>query len=119
MSDMIKAHDCNVIHVDVLNKVKKNMPNEYAMRNLTEFFKIMGDGTRIQILCALIQNEMCVCDLAVLINVTKSAISHQLRSLKEAHLVKSRRSGKNVFYSLDDEHVKDILEKALDHIIEK
>jgi len=74
---------------------------------------------RIQILCALIQNEMCVCDLAVLINVTKSAISHQLRSLKEAHLVKSRRSGKNVFYSLDDEHVKDILEKALDHIIEK
>lgn len=119
MSDMIKAHDCNVIHVDILNKVKKNMPNEYAMRSLTEFFKIMGDGTRIQILCALIQNEMCVCDLAVLINVTKSAISHQLRSLKEAHLVKSRRSGKNVFYSLDDEHVKDILEKALDHIIEK
>ncbi|MEW9094346.1 MAG: metalloregulator ArsR/SmtB family transcription factor [Clostridiaceae bacterium] len=119
MSDMVKAHDCNVIHPDILNKVKDNMPNESTMRNLTEFFKIMGDGTRIQILCALVQSEMCVCDLAVLTNVTKSAISHQLRSLKESHLVKSRRSGKNVFYSLDDEHVKDILEKALEHIIEE
>lgn len=119
MSDMIKAHDCNVIHPDILNKVKSNMPSKPAMDKLTDFFKIMGDSTRMQILCALVQNEMCVCDLAVLINVTKSAISHQLRSLKEAHLVKSRRSGKNVFYSLDDEHVEGILEKALEHIIEE
>lgn len=119
MSDIVKAHDCNVIHADILNKVKNDMPNESAMNDLTEFFKIMGDGTRIHILCALVQNEMCVCDLAILTNVTKSAMSHQLRSLKEAHLVKARRSGKNVFYSIDDEHVKDILEKALEHIIEK
>lgn len=118
MSNTVKAHDCSVIHTDVLNKVKSNMPNELSMRNLTEFFKIMGDGTRMQILCALMHSEMCGCDLAALTNVTKSAISHQLRSLKEAHLVKSRRSGKNVFYSLDDDHIKDIIEKALDHITE-
>lgn len=113
-----KAHDCNVIHADILNKVKNNMPSEFIMGNLTDFFKIMGDSTRMQILCALVQNEMCVCDLAVLVNVTKSAISHQLRYLKQAHLVKSRRSGKNVFYSLDDDHIKDILEKAIEHIVE-
>ena len=119
MSDKVKAHDCNVIHPDILNKVQEAMPSEFAMHNLTEFFKIMGDSTRMQILCALVQNEMCVCDLAVLTNVTKSAISHQLRYLKEAHLVKPRRSGRNVFYSLEDEHVKDILEKALEHIVEE
>ena len=118
MTDKEKMHDCNVIHADILNKVKENMPSEPIMCNLTEFFKIMGDSTRMQILCALVQNEMCVCDLAVLVNVTKSAISHQLRYLKKSHLVKSRRSGKNVFYSLDDDHIKDILEKAIEHIIE-
>ncbi|MCC3868880.1 ArsR/SmtB family transcription factor [Terrisporobacter mayombei] len=115
MSEKIKLCDCNVIHEEVVNYVKEKMPAVEAMNNLTNLFKIMGDSTRMHTLYALVHSEMCVCDLAVVVNVTKSAMSHQLRTLKNAHLIKSRREGKNVFYSLDDEHVKSIIKMAMEH----
>ena len=115
MSEKIKLCECNVIHEDVVNYVKENMPKSKSINNLTEFFKIMGDNTRIQILCALAQNEMCVCDLVSVVNVSRSAMSHQLRILRHAHLVKSRREGKNIFYSLDDDHVKSVIQTSLEH----
>jgi ArsR family transcriptional regulator len=111
--------DCEVIHADIVNAVRERMPDENELYVLSDFFKVLGDSTRSRIICALDENEMCVCDLAVLLNMTKSAISHQLRYLREANLVKNRREGKNVFYSLADDHVKDIFEKGLDHIREK
>lgn len=110
--------DCEVIHADVVDKVKKNMPAESTLYDLSDFFKVLGDSTRVKILWALDEHEMCVCDLAVLLNMTKSAISHQLSSLKQANLVKFRRQGKIVFYSLADDHVKQIYEMGLEHIKE-
>lgn len=108
--------DCEVFHEDVVNKVKENMSPHNELNKLANFFKIFGDPTRISIINALDLNEMCVCDLAVLLNMTKSAISHQLRTLRNANLVKSRREGKVVFYSLNDKHVQDIFEIGLEHI---
>jgi len=111
--------DCNVIHEDVVNDVKKKMPPEENLYDLAEFFKVFGDTTRIKILWALDEAEMCVCDLAALLNMTQSAISHQLRILRQARLVKYRKEGKIVYYSLDDEHVKHIFDQGLIHINEK
>lgn len=111
--------DCDVIHADVVDSVKKKMPEERELYDLSDFFKVLGDSTRAKIIWALDESEMCVCDIAVLLNMTKSAISHQLRSLKQANLVKYRKEGKIVFYSLADDHVKDIFEKGLEHIREK
>ncbi|MEL1134644.1 metalloregulator ArsR/SmtB family transcription factor [Desulfitobacterium sp. THU1] len=110
--------DCDVIHADVVEEVKQKMPDEYILYDLADFFKVLGDSTRVKIMWALDEREMCVCDLAVLLNMTKSAISHQLRFLKQANLVKFRREGKIVFYSLSDDHVKEIFEKGLEHIRE-
>ena len=110
--------DCNVIHQEILDKVQELMPDDLTFSRLTEFFKVFGDNTRLRILLALDVNEMCVCDLAVLLSMTKSAVSHQLRTLKEANLVKFRRDGKNVIYSLADEHVISVLEQGLIHINE-
>jgi ArsR family transcriptional regulator len=110
--------DCDVIHADVVEKVKVKMPEEGELYDLSDFFKVLGDSTRIKIMWALDESEMCVCDLAVLLNMTKSAISHQLHSLKQANLVKYRKEGKVVYYSLSDEHVKEIFEKGLEHIRE-
>ena len=110
--------DCEVIHADMVDKVSKKMPDDYELYDLSDFFKVFGDSTRIKIMWALDEGEMCVCDLAVLLNMTKSAISHQLRSLKQANLVKYRKEGKVVFYTLADEHVKEIIEKGLEHIRE-
>lgn len=111
--------DCEVIHAGVVDAVKQKMPEESELYDLSDFFKVLGDSTRAKIMWALDENEMCVCDLAVLLNMTKSAISHQLRALREANLVKNRRDGKNIFYSLADEHVKQIFEMGLEHIREK
>ena len=111
--------DCNVIHHDIVDMVKENMPIEENLYDLAELFKVFGDTTRIKILYALYSSEMCVCDIAVLLNMTQSAISHQLRVLKQAKLVKYRKEGKIVFYSLDDEHVKMIFDQGLTHITEK
>ena len=110
--------DCDVIHAALVESVKKKMPDENELYDLADFFKVLGDSTRAKIIWALDESEMCVCDLAVLLNMTKSAISHQLSSLKQADLVKFRKEGKVVFYSLADDHVNAIFEKGLEHIRE-
>ncbi len=110
--------DCAVIHEDIVNSVKKNMPEEETLYDLAELFKVFGDTTRVKILWALGEAEMCVCDIAALLNMTQSAISHQLRILKQARLVKNRREGKVVYYSLDDDHVRSIFHQGLLHIKE-
>lgn len=111
--------DCDVIHEDVVNKVQNSMAEEDHLYDLAEVFKVFGDSTRIRILEALSKAEMCVCDIAFLLNMTQSAISHQLRVLKQARLVKNRRDGKIVYYSLDDDHIERILNMGLEHIREK
>lgn len=115
----IEKCDCEVIHEDIVNLVKEKMPDEENLYDLAELFKVFGDSTRIKILWALDEAEMCVCDIAALLNMTQSAISHQLRVLKQANLVKNRKEGKVVYYSLDDEHVKQIFDQGLVHINEK
>ena len=114
----IKKTDCFAINIETVDKVKQKMPDIKDLYDLSDFFKVMGDGTRIQLLWALEESEMCVGDLAVLLDMTKSAISHQLKVLRLAKLVKCQKKGKNVFYSLDDNHVKVILQKALEHVQE-
>lgn len=116
--DQIERCDCNVIHRDIVNQVKEKMPEEESLYDLAELFKVFGDSTRIKILWALDEAEMCVCDIAVLLNMTQSAISHQLRVLKQSKLVRNRKDGKIVFYSLNDEHVRQILDQGLIHIKE-
>ncbi|MBC3803197.1 metalloregulator ArsR/SmtB family transcription factor [Acetobacterium fimetarium] len=115
----IERCDCDVIHDDIVRQVKNKMPQEETLYDLAELFKVFGDSTRIKILWALDEAEMCVCDIAFLLNMTQSAVSHQLRVLKQVDLVKNRRDGKNVFYSLDDEHVKQIFNQGLIHISEE
>ena len=109
---------CSTIHEDVVERVRKSIPQEETLYDLAELFKVFGDCTRIRILCVLFETEMCVCDIAALLNMTQSAISHQLRVLKNARLVKYRKEGKVVFYSLDDQHVKQIFDQGLIHIKE-
>lgn len=116
--EKIETCNCTVIHEEVLHNVKKNMPEEEKLYDLVELFKALGDNTRIKILYALLSAEMCVCDIAALLGMTQSAISHQLRVLKQSRLVKYRREGKIVYYSLDDEHVKHIFDQGLIHISE-
>ena len=120
MNENLTANDCDcdVIHQEVVDKVRKAMPIDEEFYDLSDLYKMFSDGTRVKILWALNCSEMCVCDLAVLLNMTKSAISHQLKSLRMANLVKSDRHGKVVFYSLADDHVKDIFEKGFEHIRE-
>src|SRR5690554_1475991 len=110
--------DCEVIHEDIVNQVREKMPQEETLYELAEVFKVFGDSTRIKILWALDEAEMCVCDIAALLNMTQSAISHQLRVLKQAKLVKNRKEGKVVYYSLDDDHVRQIFDQGLAHIHE-
>lgn len=110
--------ECNAIHQEVVNQVKKLMPEEETLYDLAELFKVFGDTTRVRILCALFESEMCVCDISVLLGMTQSSISHQLRVLKSAKLVKNRKEGKVVYYSLDDEHIKHIFAQGLEHIKE-
>ncbi|WAM31456.1 ArsR/SmtB family transcription factor [Caldicellulosiruptor naganoensis] len=119
MSKKIDTCSCTIIHQDILEKVKKELPDDEKLFDLSEFFKVFSDSTRVKILNALLISEMCVCDLAALLQVTQSAISHQLRLLKAFRLVKSRKEGKVVYYSLNDEHVKSILELGLLHLSEK
>ena len=111
---------CELIHVheEIVNRVSQEMPDEDALFDLSELFKVFGDSTRIRILYCLFESEMCVCDIATLLNMTQSAISHQLSVLKKSKLVKSRRSGKTVFYSLADSHVRTIINQGMEHIQE-
>ena len=115
----IETCDCNSIHQDVIDTVKDHMLSDKKIEALANFYKIFSDTTKIKILWALDINEMCVCDLAVLTNMTKSAISHQLRALKEANLVKYRKDGKNVYYSLADTCTRHIIENGILHTINK
>lgn len=117
-SKEVASCNCLVVHEDIIEQVKKSMPEEEVLYDLAEVFKVFGDSTRIKILWALLESEMCVCDLSVLLNMTQSAISHQLRVLKQARLVKYRKSGKIVYYSLDDEHVEGIIHQGLIHLKE-
>lgn len=110
--------DCTIIHQDVVEKVRKKMLDSSEFDAITKFFKTIGDSTRVRIMWALYNSEMCVCDLANLLSMTKSAISHQLRELRIAHLVSSRKSGKTVYYSLADGHVTSSIKNALEHIKE-
>ena len=111
---------CEFIHAhpETIKAVEENMPAEEELYALSELFKIFADSTRIRILYVLLEHEMCVCDLAQLLNMTQSAISHQLRILKQMHLIKFRREGKNILYSLADDHVKTILQMGLEHVLE-
>ncbi len=111
--------DCNVIHENVVEDVKSKMLDNEFISEISTFFKILGDNTRVKILFALDHNEMCVCDIANVLNMTKSSISHQLSYLKDLNIVKSRKNGKEVYYSLDDEHVKEVFEVAISHIEHK
>lgn len=106
------------VHEDVVKAVQEKMPDENELYDLAEIFKVFGDSTRIKILYVLFEAEMCVCDIAQLLNMTQSAISHQLRILKKSKLVKNRREGKAVFYSLADGHVRSIINQGLEHIQE-
>lgn len=111
---------CDFIHAhsDIVNTVNEKMPEDEILYDLAELFKVFGDSTRIKILYVLFEAEMCVCDIAQILNMTQSAISHQLRVLKQSQLVKFRRSGKTVFYSLADQHVRTIINQGMEHICE-
>lgn len=108
----------NVVDFEKINKIKKILPQDELIFEMAELFKVFGDSTRMKIISALLEEELCVGDIAVLTNSTPSAISHQLRVLKQAKLVKYRKEGKIVYYSLDDEHVRQIYEKGREHVEE-
>ena len=120
MEDRYNVECCDFIHAheEIVEKVRDKIPGEDTLYDLTELFRIFADSTRIRILYVLLESEMCVCDIAALLGMTQSAISHQLRALKNARLVKSRREGKTVFYSLTDDHVKTIIDQGLEHVKE-
>ena len=118
MENKVESCSCNIIHKDVVEEVKDKLPQEEILYDLAELFKVFGDSRRIKIICSLFESEMCVCDLSALLNISQSAISHQLRVLKSARLVKFRRAGKVIYYSLDDEHIKQIFDAGLHHITE-
>lgn len=118
--DNSKIECCDEIevHEDLLKIVEEKMPPEEELYDLAELYKVFGDSTRIRILFVLFEAEVCVCDLAQALHMTQSAISHQLRILKQNKLVKSRREGKSIFYSLADGHVRTIINQGLEHIEE-
>ena len=120
MEDRYNVECCDFIHAheEIVEKVRDKIPGEDTLYDLTELFRIFADSTRIRILYVLLESEMCVCDIAALLGMTQSAISQQLRALKNARLVKSRREGKTVFYSLTDDHVKTIIDQGLEHVSE-
>jgi len=111
--------DCEMIHEDVVARVKEQMPEKEELFAIAKYYKILADCTRVRILWVLSCESMCVCDLAVLLGMTKSAISHQLKSLRLANVVKYNKRGREVYYSLSDDHVKEIFQMSLDHINEK
>lgn len=110
--------DCTALHPQTVAAIRAEMPEEELLYGLSDFFKVMGDPTRINILWALEKESLCVSDLAVLLDMTKSAVSHQLKILRIAKLVRADKKGKNVYYALNDDHVRVIWEKALEHVCE-
>lgn len=111
--------DCDVIHEDVVSEVRSKMLDEEILLLMADFYKALSDSTRIKIIDVLDEGELCVCDISVLLNMTKSAVSHQLKNLKELNLIKARKQGKEVYYSLADNHVKEVFEISKEHILEK
>ena len=107
------------LHLNRIKMVKENMANEKEIISLADFYKVMGDATRIKLLTALENGPLCVSDLSCCLNMTLSAVSHQLKTLKLAKLVKANKNGKTVYYELDDDHIKKILDMGLEHILEK
>ena len=114
----IEKCDVFCLHDDVIRAVQPDMPDEEKLYDLAELFKMFGDSTRIRILYVLFEAEMCVCDIAELLGMTQSAISHQLRALKNVRLVRARREGKAIYYSLADSHVRAIIDQGLEHVLE-
>ena len=113
-----KGLEDGIVDIEKVNKIKKIMPSDDLLFDIAEVFKVFGDTTRMKIISALLEAELCVGDIAEITNSTQSAISHQLRVLKQAKLVKFRKDGKIVYYSLDDEHVSEMYEMAKRHIEE-
>ncbi len=120
MKETNKNERCEVmqIHPDVLKKIDEKMPEDEKIFDLSELFKVFGDSTRMKILFVLLETEACTCDLAEILKMTSSAVSHQLNVLKRSKLVKNRREGKSVFYSLADEHVRTIIRQGIEHVEE-
>ena len=120
MEDRYTVECCDFMHAheDLVERVRREMPGEDTLYDLTELFRIFGDSTRVRILYVLFEAEMCVCDIAQLLGMTQSAISHQLQVLKKSKLVKYRREGKTLFYSLADGHVRTILDQGMEHVAE-
>lgn len=120
MPEPKNAPECEFlyVHEEIVQQVNQVMPQEETLFDLAELFKVFGDSTRIKILYVLFEAEMCVCDIAQLLGMTQSAISHQLQMLKKSKLVKYRRDGKTVFYSLADDHVRSILDQGMEHVAE-
>lgn len=118
--DPYNVERCDAVctHDEIIERVRAELPDEDTLYDLTELFRIFGDSTRVRILYLLFASEMCVCDMAALLGLTQSAVSHQLRALKNVRLVKARREGKTVFYSLADDHVKTIINQGLEHVRE-
>lgn len=119
LKNEIESCEITKTHKDIIDKVKQLLPEEEKLYDLAELFKVFGDSTRIKIICVLFESEMCVCDISAILGMSQSAVSHQLRVLKQSKLVKYRKDGKIVYYSLDDEHVKAIFNKGLEHIEER
>lgn len=111
--------DCNVIHEDLVKQTLEKMPDQDLFNKLAEFFKILGDTTRTKILFALDKTEMCVCDIANVLGMSKSSVSHQLSTLRRSGIVKCRKEGKEVYYMLDDNHVREVFEVGIEHIEHK
>ena len=118
--DKFNDEKCEVtlIHEDNVKKAINELPNDELIADLSDMFKIFGDQTRVKILMALESGELCVCDIAAVMNMSQSAISHQLRVLKQSNIVKTRREGKVVYYSISDDHVKEIFDMAMVHVQE-
>ncbi len=114
----IECCEIHEVHENLVHQIEDGMPSEEKIQNLADFYKVFGDVTRVKILCVLFQSELCVCDLAEVLGMTQSAVSHQLRVLKQAKLVKNRRDGKIVYYSLADAHIQSILNQGMEHIAE-
>ncbi len=110
--------DCDVIHNEVVKMVKNRMLDDEMLFSMADFFKVMSDSTRVKILNLLELGELCVCDIAFILNMTKSAVSHQLKNLKTVNLIVGRKQGKEVWYSLADDHVKKVFDISLEHLKE-
>lgn len=118
-SDKSCGCDCDIIHSDLVSKAKREILEEEKLLLIADFYKALSDSTRIKIVNLLSNNELCVCDIAVILNMTKSAVSHQLKNLREMNLIKSRKQGKEVWYSLADNHVLEVFQVSLEHILEE